>query len=124
MARNHPREAPLGNLSSIPPQGRHLDDHWVKRHLLSLCTSPGLDDLHVGVTGKLEPAWHVSDKSHIACGSDSAHSLYCEMFSLIHCPPSLFFLSFVLFFCGTEGYFWNLNSSPLSGTIVFVVWFL
>lgn len=77
--------------------------------------------LHVGVICELEPAWYVSDESHIAYGFSLAHSLHCEMSFLysLSTPP----LSFWLFF-KAEGYFWVSNSSPLNGTIVFVAWFL
>lgn len=80
--------------------------------------------LHVGVIGELEPAWYVSDESHIAYGFGSAHSLHCEMLCLssLSTPPLSPFDFF--FFFKAEGYFWVLNSSRLSGTIVFVVRFL
>lgn len=52
--------------------------------------------LHVGVIGELEPAWYVSDESHIAYGFNSAHSLHCEMLRLysLSMPPLFLFKFF------------------------------
>lgn len=54
--------------------------------------------LHVGVIGELEPAWYVSDESHIAYGFDSAHSPHCEMLCLYSLStPRLSLLDFFFF---------------------------
>lgn len=55
--------------------------------------------LHVGVIGELEPAWYVSDESHIAYGFNSAHSLHCEMLFLYSLStPPLSLLDFLVLF--------------------------
>lgn len=66
--------------------------------------------LHVGVIGELEPAWYVSDESHIAYGFNSAHSLHCEMLCLYPLHASSFSFNFSFFF-KLASYFWFSNSS-------------